>query len=203
MFIRRNYFHKNCFLSFLYAPLHLRWIYTVSVFCPFSSVFLRFSYLKKYSLFHPHFYKSISALSSSSIARGVGGWGGSSFPRWPEKYAKSHVFRAFEADFCSKNENSPPKKFGSQSCERVTGIWPEKSFELVILAKKSVSISVKTFFFVWRSPVLGRKIRFNFRFRPKNLSQFQWRPFFLDHLFLGGKTASILFKNNENLGQGR
>ena len=42
----------------------LRWIYTVSVFRTFSSVFLRFCFsLKKYALFHPHFYKSIYALS--------------------------------------------------------------------------------------------------------------------------------------------
>ena len=42
----------------------LRWIYTVSVFRTFSSVFLRFCFfLKKYALFHPHFYKSISTLS--------------------------------------------------------------------------------------------------------------------------------------------
>ena len=42
----------------------LRWIYTVSVFRTFSSVFLRFCFsLKKYALFHPHFCKSISALS--------------------------------------------------------------------------------------------------------------------------------------------
>ena len=42
----------------------LRWIYTVSVFRTFSSVFLRFCFsLTKYALFHPHFYKSISALS--------------------------------------------------------------------------------------------------------------------------------------------
>ena len=40
-----------------------RWIYTVSVFRTFSSVFLRFCFLKKYALFHPHFCKSISALS--------------------------------------------------------------------------------------------------------------------------------------------
>ena len=41
-----------------------RWIYTVSAFRTFSSVFLRFCFfLKKYALFHPHFYKSISALS--------------------------------------------------------------------------------------------------------------------------------------------
>ena len=41
----------------------LRWIYTVSVFRTFSSVFFRFCFsLKKYALFHPHFYKSIYAL---------------------------------------------------------------------------------------------------------------------------------------------
>ena len=45
----------------------LRCIYTVSVFRPFSSVFLRFCFfLKKYALFHSHFYKSISALTRQS-----------------------------------------------------------------------------------------------------------------------------------------
>ena len=52
-------------------------------------------------------------------------------------------------------------------------------------AEKSVSILVKTFFFFfffflffWRPPDFGRKKRLNFRFRPKNQSQFWWRPFF-------------------------
>ena len=40
-----------------------------------------------------------------SEARG----GGAAAPHWPEKYAKYHVFSAFEADICSKNENSPPQ----------------------------------------------------------------------------------------------
>ena len=31
-------------------------------------------------------------------------------PHWPEKYAKLHVFRGFEVEFCSKNENSPPQR---------------------------------------------------------------------------------------------
>ena len=42
-------------------------------------------------------------------------------------------------------------------------------------AEKSVSILVKTFFFFfffWRPPDFGRKKRLNFRFRPKNHSQF-------------------------------
>ena len=39
--------------------------------------------------------------------------------------------------------------------------------------KKSVSILVKTFFFFfWRPPEFGQKKRLNFRFRPKNQSQF-------------------------------
>ena len=42
--------------------------------------------------------------------------------------------------------------------------WPKNfrsfSFEFPILAEKSISISVKTFFFFWRPPVFGRK---NFR----------------------------------------
>ena len=61
--------------------------------------------------------------------------------------------------------------------------------------RKSLSISVNTFFFVfWRPPDFGRKKRLNFRFRPENHSQFRWRPFFLffgDHLILGGKNAWI------------
>ena len=41
-----------------------RWIYTVSVFRPSLSVFLRYCFsVKNYALFHPHFCKSISALS--------------------------------------------------------------------------------------------------------------------------------------------
>ena len=51
------------------------------------------------------------------------------------------------ADFCSKNENSPPKRFRSRSSEVLAAIRPEEPFEFVISAEKSVSISVKTFFF--------------------------------------------------------
>ena len=47
--------------------LILRWIYTVSVFRTFSSVFLRFCFsLTKYALFHPHFYVPISAPTRQS-----------------------------------------------------------------------------------------------------------------------------------------
>ena len=44
-----------------------------------------------------------------------------------------------------------------------------------VSGEKSVSILVKTFFFFfffWRPPEHGRKKRLNFRFRPKNHSQF-------------------------------
>ena len=36
-------------------------------------------------------------------------------PHWPEKYAKSLVFSAFEANFCPKNEISYPQRdFGAK-----------------------------------------------------------------------------------------
>ena len=56
------------------------------------------------------------------------------------------------------------------------------------------------YLFFWRRPDFGRKKRLNFRFRPKNQSQFRWRPgffsfffffFFRDHLILGGKNVWI------------
>ena len=37
--------------------------------------------------------------------------------------------------------------------------------------------------FFWRRPNFGRKERLNFRFRPKNHSQFWWRPFFFFFFF--------------------
>ena len=55
---------------------------------------------------------------------------------------------------------------------------PPQTFEFPILAEKSVSKSVKTFFFFLRSPEFVRKKRLNFRFWPKNQSQNRWRPFF-------------------------
>ena len=60
----------SCFLSEFACPvLHLRWIYTVSVFRPafVRFFFLRFCFsVKKYAIFHPHFYMSISALTRQS-----------------------------------------------------------------------------------------------------------------------------------------
>ena len=43
--------------------------------------------------------------------------GGLEPPYCPEKCAKYHVFSAFEADFCSNNENIPPMGLASRSCE--------------------------------------------------------------------------------------
>ena len=52
-------------------------------------------------------------VATNLILRSQGGRGART-PHWPEKYAKYHVFRAFEANFCSKNENSPPNGIGNQ-----------------------------------------------------------------------------------------
>ena len=46
---------------------------------------------------------------SSSVARGGAG-GARAPPHWVVKYAKSHVFCAFEVDFLYKMENSPPMR---------------------------------------------------------------------------------------------
>ena len=62
--------------------------------------------------------------------------------------------------------NPPLKEFGCRSCEVVAVIRPEKPFEFPILAKKTVSISMKTFFFYA----------------------------FGDHLLLGSKTMKIRVK---------
>ena len=43
----------------------------------------------------------------------------------------------------------PPKEIGCRSCEVHVVIRPEKALEFPILAGKSVSISVKTFFFLF------------------------------------------------------
>ena len=105
------------------------------------------------------------------------------FPHWPEKHAKLHVFGAFEADFCSIIENSPPPEgIWWGSCEEVAVIRAEEPIEFPISAEKSVSISVKTFFF-WdhlfsngKSVSIsdfGRKIRLNFG---SVVSLFQKKP---------------------------
>ena len=69
---------------------------------------------------------------------------------------------------------------------------PPTSLNLTHPAENSLSISVKTFFFYLiffgDHLILGEKKRLSFRLRPKNHSQFRWRPFFFffgDHLILG------------------
>ena len=101
---------------------------------------------------------------TSSVARGG---------HWPEKYAKSHVFGAFEAEFCPIMKTAPPKGYGSRSCKGVAVLRTEEFLKFENSAEKSVLISVKTFF--CRSPVFGRKEPFNLRFRPNNPSQFRFQ----------------------------
>ena len=69
----------------------------------------------------------------------------------------------------------PSKEIGYRSCEVHVVIRPEKAFEFPTLAEKSVSISVKTFFF-WRPPVFGLKKRLNFRAFREIPSQFSDKP---------------------------
>ena len=101
---------------------------------------------------------------TSSVARGAAE-GGSS-PHWPEKYAKNTFLGAFEASFCSKNENSPPMGLASRICEGLAVIWTRKvEFFFwtapIVVQENSLNLGEDLFFF-WRSPNLDRKKRFNF-----------------------------------------
>ena len=66
--------------------------------------------------------------------------------------------------FARKMKTSPPiKGFGSRSCEGVAMLRTEEFLKFEILATKSVSISVKTFFFLeityfWAEKTLGFEI---------------------------------------------
>ena len=83
--------------------------------------------------------------------------------------------------------NRPLAKVG-EGCQPSLRVQSKRTFR--DFGRKTVSISVKTFFFL-RSPVFGRNKRLNLRFRPKNPSQFRWRPFFFWRSPLGGKSVWI------------
>ena len=108
------------------------------------------------------------------------------------------------SDFCRIIKNSPPQRFWrSELVKNLMWCWPEElGFSVnegfffgdhLMLDRKTVSISEKTFFFLLRSPDFGQKNRLNFS---EDL-------FFWDYLILDRKTASISVKTNQNLGQDR
>ena len=125
-----------------------------------------------------------SLAGGSSVARGGGG-GSSPPPRWLVKYAKSHVFYAFEADFLWKMENSPP----------IRKEPPLKRSNLRNWKKNHPEFWRRPFFFYFFGDHLilggknlwildsGRKITLNFG---------EAFFFFWDHLILGGKNLWIL-----------
>ena len=122
----------------------------------------------------------ISSLSSS-VAR-VGGAGGARAPpHWLVKYAKSHVFCAFEADFLWKIENSPPhaKRAPPETFE-VAKFWKKNRLEL---RRRPFFFFFFFFFFFGDHLILGEKKRLNFGFRRKNHTEFWRRPFFFFFFF--------------------
>ena len=169
-------------------------------------------------------------------------------PHWLVKYAKSYVFGAFEADFLSKIENSPPHRntappsnvwnsdFGRKISLNfgedlffleTTRFWAEKTLEFPITAEKSVSISVKTFFFFflettwfWAEKTLEFPISAE-KSVSISLKTFFFLSFFLEttwfwvektfefpsfprnSILISGQTVRNWFKNNENSCQGR
>ena len=99
--------------------------------------------------------------------------GGLEPPHWPEKYAKSHIFSGFEADFCSKNKNSPPQRdLGAEVVKELPWFGRKNRSNLWFRPKNLSQFRWRLFFFfedhlflgrktVWISN-FGRKIRLNF-----------------------------------------
>ena len=124
---------------------------------------------------------TINILSLKSMSdfqwrsQGGDGEGGLEPPHQLVKYAKSHVFDAFKADFWWKIENSPPKR------NWVPKLWSrcrDKPFEF----------SVKTFFL--ETTCFWAEKTFEFPNFPRN------------SVSIFGQTVWNWFKNNENSGQG-
>ena len=112
----------------------------------------------------------------SSVARG-----GLELPHWLVKYAKSHVFNAFEADFLWKIENSPP--LGKTA--------PLKRLNLRNWTKNQSQFRRRPFFFFLETTWFWAEKNFEFPRFPRN---FVW---------IFGQTVWNWFKNNANSGQGR
>ena len=82
----------------------------------------------------------------SSIARGARGL--ELLPIGLKNMQKKSVFSIFEADFCTKNENTPiPNSIGDEN-------WSRNLYG--IEQKNSLGAWMKTFLF-WRSPHFGQK----------------------------------------------
>ena len=78
--------------------------------------------------------------------------------------------------FGEKFKTAPPKEIGCRSREVDVVIRCEKALEFPISAEKSGPISVKTFFFFWRTPDFGLKKRLDFRAFREIPSQFSDKP---------------------------
>ena len=61
---------------------------------------------------------------TSSVARGAAE--GDRAPIGLKSMQNTTFLDAFEADFCSKNENSPPMGLASRSCEGLAVTWTRK-----------------------------------------------------------------------------
>ena len=158
-------------------------------------------------------------LVGSCVARGEAE-GARAPPHWLVKYAKSHVFGAFKADFWWKIENSPPpKEIGCRSCEVHVVILPEKAFKFPISAEKAVSILVKTFFLttcfwavktlefpIWAEKSVSISVKTFFFLETICFwaeKKFEFPSFPRNSLSIFGQTVWFWFKNNENSVQGR
>ena len=92
-------------------------------------------------------------------SRAARGGGGARAPHWPEKYAKSHVLGAFEAEFCSKHENSIPQRdLGAEVVKELPCCGQKNAWNLRFRTKKPSQFRWQPFFFFfWDHLILGGK----------------------------------------------
>ena len=101
-------------------------------------------------------YDSENALSHRNSTYSIGISSVES-PHWLVKYAKSHVFGAFEANFCEKLKIAPPHKKTAPLKRLNSGLRPKNQTQF---RRRPF------FFFFWRPPNFERK-------KPSNLRAFR------------------------------
>ena len=146
----QNYiFPKNYFPEFTLARIYL-WPKLHFPEIHFAEFTFDQNYIFPKNFFRMYICQNLHQIKSfiSSVA---GGGGGGSSPPIGLKNMQNRTFLVLlRPIFAQKMKTGPsPKEFGCRSCKGVAVIRPEEPCEFPISAEKSVSISVKTFFFVF------------------------------------------------------
>ena len=108
-------------------------------------------------MFSCNFFMELLNHSCYTVADLGGGWGGCI----PPTSLKVTILAEKSASVSNNSAPSPPPTYTYLIRRKISLNFGEDLFFF--------------FFFFWRPPEFGRKKRLNFRFRPKNHTQFWWR----------------------------